>query len=164
MTLGTEMLAQVVVATEALDTPVLERARSVLGMVVLVTIAWALSTDRQKISWKPVAWGVGLQFVFALFILKTEIGTTFFDAAGAVVVGLLGFTEQGASFVFGNLVRNEIPVGTIGDRGFAAATGQFAQTGAAFAFNVLPTIIFFSSLMAVTTSELCSGWFGARRG
>lgn len=150
MTLGTEMLAQVVVATEALDTPVLERARSVLGMVVLVTIAWALSTDRQKISWKPVAWGVGLQFVFALFILKTEIGTTFFDAAGAVVVGLLGFTEQGASFVFGNLVRNEIPIGTIGDRGFAAATGQFAQTGAAFAFNVLPTIIFFSSLMAVT--------------
>lgn len=150
MTLGTELLAQVVVAPESLDTPLLERARSVLGMLVLLAIAWALSTDRKRISWSLVAWGLGLQFAFALFILKTPIGADLFDAAGAIVVGLLGFTEQGAEFVFGNLVRNEVPVGTIGEDGFAAAPGRVAQTGAAFAFNVLPTIIFFSALMAVT--------------
>jgi len=150
VTLASEVLAQVVVTPDALDTPMLERARSVLGMVVLLGIAWALSTDRRRVSWSLVAWGVALQFIFALFILKTDVGTTVFDAAGTVVVGLLGFTEQGARFVFGNLVQNEVPVGTIGDGGFAAAPGQFAQTGAAFAFNVLPTIIFFSALMAVT--------------
>lgn len=150
MTLEADALTQLVVATDALETPILERARSLLGMAVLLGVAWGLSTDRRRISWSLVAWGVGLQFVFALFILRTELGTALFDAASVVVVGLLGFTEQGASFVFGNLVRNEVPVGTIGSGGFAEAPGQVAQTGAAFAFNVLPTIIFFSALMAVT--------------
>jgi len=150
MTLVSEMLTQVVVAPEALDTPLVERARSVLGMVVLLGIAWALSTDRRRISWSLVAWGVGLQFVFALFILKTSLGANAFDAAGAIVVGLLGFTLQGAEFVFGNLVYDTVPVGRVGSGGFAAAPGQVARTGAAFAFSVLPTIIFFSALMAVT--------------
>jgi CNT family concentrative nucleoside transporter len=150
MTLVSEILTQVVVAPEALDTPLVERARSVLGMVVLLGIAWALSTDRRRISWSLVAWGVGLQFVFALFILKTSLGANAFDAAGAIVVGLLGFTLQGAEFVFGNLVYDTVPVGQVGSGGFAAAPGQVARTGAAFAFSVLPTIIFFSALMAVT--------------
>ncbi len=69
---------------------------------------------------------------------------------GTIVVGLLGFTLQGAEFVFGNLVYDTVPVGRVGDGGFAAAPGQVARTGAAFAFSVLPTIIFFSALMAVT--------------
>lgn len=150
VTLTSEILTQVVVAPEALDTPLIERARSVLGMVVLLGIAWALSTDRRRVSWSLVAWGVGLQFVFALFILKTPLGANAFDAAGTIVVGLLGFTLQGAEFVFGNLVYDTVPVGRVGDGGFAAAPGQVARTGAAFAFSVLPTIIFFSALMAVT--------------
>ena len=135
VTLTSEILTQVVVAPEALDTPLIERARSVLGMVVLLGIAWALSTDRRRVSWSLVAWGVGLQFVLALFILKTPLGANAFDAAGTIVVGLLGFTLQGAEFVFGNLVYDTVPVGRVGDGGFAAAPGQVARTGAAFAFS-----------------------------
>lgn len=149
MTLATETLTQLVIATEGLDTPLLDRARSVVGMAVLLGAAWALSADRRRISWSLVAWGVGLQFAFAFFILRTDVGAVIFDAASALIVGLLGFTEQGAAFIFGNLVQNEVPVGTVGPGGFSQVSGQFAQTGAAFAFNVLPTIIFFSALMAV---------------
>ena len=148
--LDTELLTQVLVAPEMLDTPILERLRSLLGMGVLIGIAWALSTDRRRISWSLVAWGLALQFVFAVFILKTPVGAGLFDAAETIVVGLLGFTLRGAEFVFGNLVYETVPVGTIGEAGFAAAPGSVARTGAVFAFSVLPTIIFFSSLMAVT--------------
>ncbi|HBV05242.1 MAG TPA: hypothetical protein DEF01_00775, partial [Gemmatimonadetes bacterium] len=66
------------------------------------------------------------------------------DAAGALVVGLLGFTLRGAEFVFGNLVYETVPVGTMGEGGFSVAPGKVARTGAVFAFSVLPTIIFFS--------------------
>lgn len=149
MTLPLEALAQVVVPSEALDTPLVERLRSMVGMAALVGIAWGLSVDRKKVPWRLVAWGIGLQLAFALFILKAPVGRDVFDAAGAAVTGLLGFAVEGARFVFGNLVDETVPVGTIGAGGFAAAPGQVARTGASFAFSVLPTIIFFSSLMAV---------------
>ena len=100
--LDTELLTQVLAAPEMLDTPILERLRSLLGMGVLIGIAWALSTDRRRISWSLVAWGLALQFVFAVFILKTPVGAGLFDAAETIVVGLLGFTLRGAEFVFGN--------------------------------------------------------------
>ena len=69
MTLATETLTQLVIATEGLDTPLLDRARSVVGMAVLLGAAWALSADRRRISWSLVAWGVGLQFAFAFSCL-----------------------------------------------------------------------------------------------
>src|SRR5690606_26635848 len=92
-----------------------------------------------------------LQLVFALFILKTPVGERLFSALNVAVVALLGFTVDGAGFVFGNLVGDNVPVG-VGDPGqgaFQAMRGQVANTGAFFAFNVLPTIIFCSSLMTV---------------
>lgn len=143
--------AQVVVSGGALDVPLLARARSLLGLLVLALAAWALSTDRSKVPWRVVGWGLALQFAFALFILKTPLGAGVFDAAGALVVRLLGFTLEGARFVFGNLVDDTVPVGTgvVGQGGFSALPGQVAQTGASFAFSVLPTIIFFSALMTV---------------
>ena len=143
--------AQIEVPQGSLGTPLLERLRSVLGLIVLMGIAWGLSVDRSRVPWRVVMWGVGLQIAFAVFILKTPIGAGVFDAAGGVVVALLGFTVDGARFVFGNLVFDTVPVGTgvIGQGGFSALPGQVAQTGAAFAFNVLPTIIFFSALMTV---------------
>lgn len=135
----------------SLGTPILERLRSLLGLVLLVLVAWGLSVDRRRIPWRVVLWGVSLQLVFALFILKTPMGAGVFDAANRVVVALLGFTVDGAQFIFGNLVWNNVPVGTgeVGNGAFAATPGQVANTGAFFAFNVLPTIIFFSSLMTV---------------
>ncbi|HEX7117884.1 MAG TPA: nucleoside transporter C-terminal domain-containing protein [Longimicrobiales bacterium] len=135
-------------AREAVDTPLHARLVSLLGLVAMVGIAWLLSTDRRMIPWRVVVWGTGLQFVFALLILRTAVGAAAFDAINDVLVALLGFTVDGARFLFGNLVSNTVPVVSADG---AAATGPalVANTGAFFAFNVLPTIIFFSSLMTV---------------
>lgn len=136
---------------QSLDTPLVDRLRSVLGMVLLIGIAWTLSTDRRRIPWRLVGWGLGLQLVFALFILKTPIGTEIFGALNTAVVALLGFTVEGARFIFGDLVFNTVPVGAgdVAAGDFEPTSGAVARTGAFFAFNVLPTIIFFSSLMTV---------------
>jgi CNT family concentrative nucleoside transporter len=143
--------AQISVPRGALDTPLLPRLRSLVGLLVLALLAWALSVDRARVQWRVVGWGIGLQLLFALFILKTPVGAGIFDGASAVVVALLGFTVDGARFIFGNLVFDNVPVGTgvVGQGDFSELPGQVARTGASFAFNVLPTIIFFSSLMTV---------------
>jgi len=139
------------VARDGLDTPLLERLRSLLGLLLLGGLAWGLSTNRKAVPWRLVIWGLSLQLLFGLFILKTPVGAELFDGANRVVVALLGFTVEGARFIFGDLVFNYVPVGE-GEPGMAPMDpipGRVAQTGAFFAFNVLPTIIFFSSLMTV---------------
>ncbi|HIC14139.1 MAG TPA: NupC/NupG family nucleoside CNT transporter [Gemmatimonadetes bacterium] len=131
--------------------PLVERLRSILGLALLVVIAWGLSVDRKNVHWRIVIWGISLQILFAFFILRTSIGADFFDVINTVVIALLGFTVDGASFIFGNLVYENVPVGSgpVGQGEFSEMPGQVANTGAFFAFNVLPTIIFFSSLMTV---------------
>jgi concentrative nucleoside transporter, CNT family len=134
-----------------IDTPIHQRLVSVLGMIVLLGIAWLLSVNRAMIPWRLVVWGTGLQIIFAVLILKTPAGEAFFAWINGVIVALLGFTEAGARFLFGNLVVNNVPVGS-GDPGMGPVQpiiGTVASTGAFFAFNVLPTIIFFSSLMTM---------------
>ena len=137
---------------QSLDTSLGDRARSLLGLLLLGGVAWAFSTNRKAVDWRLVAWGLGLQLAFAVFILKTPLGEDIFTAVNTVVMALLGFTVDGARFIFGDLVFNTIPVGE-GMAGtndpVAVQPGQVARTGAYFAFNVLPTIIFFSSLMTV---------------
>lgn len=128
-----------------MDTPWSARFVSFLGLVTMILIAWVFSVDRSVVPWRVIAWGLGLQFVFGLFILKTPLGEAIFAGINDVVVALLGYTVEGARFLFGNLVDFTVPVTGEG----TAATGMVAQTGATFAFNVLPTIIFFSSLMTV---------------
>lgn len=127
------------------------RYRGVLGLFVLTGIAWALSSNRRLVQWRVVLWGLGLQIAFAFLILRTPVGTGVFSAANDAILAVVGFTEEGARFLFGNLVRNEVPVGTLEPGGgeFAAEGRRVAQTGAFVAFNVLPTIIFFASLMTV---------------
>jgi CNT family concentrative nucleoside transporter len=121
-------------------------------MVLLAGLAWLFSVDRSNVAWRVVLWGIGLQLIFAVFILKTAAGAQIFDWLNTVVVALLGFTVEGARFIFGDLVYNNIPVGT-GEGGtngpIVEVPGQVARAGASFAFNVLPTIIFFSALMTV---------------
>ncbi len=135
-----------------LNTPLLPRLRSLFGMILLGLIAWAFSIDRSNLAWRVILWGIGLQLIFAAFILKTPLGAGIFDWLNTVVVSLLGFTVEGARFIFGDLVYNNVPIG-LGEAGSNApiqeVPGQVARTGASFAFNVLPTIIFFSSLMTV---------------
>ena len=138
-------------AAEGLDTPFPQRARSLLGMLALGLLAWAFSVNRSAVPWRVVAWGFSLQLLFAFFILKTPVGLALFEGANTVVVGLLGYAVEGARFIFGNLVDNNIPIGT-GEPGngvFTPIPGQVAGTASFLAFSVLPTIIFFASFMTV---------------
>lgn len=107
------------------------RVRSGVGLLVMVAIAYALSTSRKDVRWRLVGIGVALQVVLGLFTL-TSPGRWLFSTFNDVVAGLLGFTEAGATFLFGELAK---PTGN--------------NLGAYFVFGVLPTIVFFSSLMAV---------------
>ena len=128
-----------------IDVPLHQRLLSIFGMVAMLVLAWAISVDRRVVQWRVVLWGMGLQLVFALFILKTPVGAAIFAGLNDVILALLGFTNDGAAFLFGNLVTNTVPVTEPG----GGAARYVAQTGASFAFSVLPTIIFFSSLMTV---------------
>ena len=127
------------------------RLRGLLGLGLLALAAWAMSANRRRVPWRVVLWGLGLQFIFAVLILRTPVGAGVFDAANDVILAAVGFTLEGASFLFGDLVWNNVPVGTgdPGNAGFAEEGQYVARTGAFVAFNVLPTIIFFASLMTV---------------
>jgi CNT family concentrative nucleoside transporter len=145
-----EQLEQV---RQGLDTPLLERLTGIFGLMAMVAIAWVLSSDRRKVNWRLVGMGVVLQAIFAFLVLKTGVGRALFTGANTVFVRLLGFTRDGASFIFGNLVDPNVPVGVptgaVPEVGVIDSVQMWANTGAAFAFLVLPTIIFFSSLMSV---------------
>ncbi|MBI2567696.1 MAG: NupC/NupG family nucleoside CNT transporter [Candidatus Schekmanbacteria bacterium] len=128
--------------------------QSLVGLLGLLGLAWLLSNNRRHVDLRLVLWGTGLQLIFAFLILATTPGRAVFSWMNDAVIILLGFTEKGASFVFGNLIKNNVPVGTpLGDptMGPVIPPNQtsWANTGAFFAFNILPTIIFFSSLMTV---------------
>lgn len=133
----------------------MEKYISLIGIPIQLGICYALSTNRKKVDWKLVGWGMGLQFIFALLILKTPVGAVFFNYLNDAVVRLLGFTRDGASFVFGGLIDFTVPVtivdGSISADAAAQLSGMkmIAHTGAFFAFQVLPTIIFFSAFMAI---------------
>ena len=136
----------------------MERLISVLGCFVLLGIAWLLSNNKRDINFRVVFWGVLLQLVFALIILKTGPGQAVFNFARGAIIRLLSFTHEGSYFLFQNLYlgsQNIVEQLTTPDRplsGFQVwdpAAGQFIEMGTIFAIHVLPTIIFFSSLMAV---------------
>ena len=103
------------------------RAMSGFGFFAMIAIAWCVSTDRSKIPWRVIAWGVGLQFALGLLLLKSSFGAAFFVAVNQLVNGLLVYAAAGTKFVFGSLV----------------------ETGFSFALNVLPVIIFMGSLIAI---------------
>src|SRR6202166_4697595 len=115
------------------------------GAVVILGMAYACSTDRRAISWTTVAWGLSLQIVFALIVLKTSAGQQLFSTLGDGINGLLGFAGVGAAFVFGPLGDS-----TIWRRAMTGALGpDGAQYAVIFAFQVLPTIIFIAALFAI---------------
>lgn len=137
-------------ARQGLDLGIADRLVGLLGLATMLAIAVLLSSDRRRINWRLVATGLALQTLFGILVLKTVAGRAVFRVVGDAVTGLLGFQEQGARFVFGNLVQNTVPVGVPGpDGSLDTAAGLVAGTGSFFAFNVLPTIIFFSALMSV---------------
>ena len=119
--------------------------RPVVGAVVILGIAYACSTNRRAINWTTVAWGVGLQVLFAIIVLKTSVGQRVFSTLGDLITRLLGFAGVGAAFVFGPLGS-----GTVWGRVMTSALGdEGAQYATIFAFQVLPTIIFIAALFAI---------------
>lgn len=128
----------------------LDRLRSLFGMLVLVLICVAMSNNPRKISWKLVAWGLGLQIALGFLVMNTWLGKMIFEQANKLFVSLMACSTEGSKFLFGKLAEvNNVPVGPGGPFGPVGANGQVAEIGAYFAFSVLPTIIFFSALMAV---------------
>jgi len=121
------------------------RIQPFVGLIVIITIAYAASTNRRAIDRRTVAWGLSLQFLFALIVLKTTIGQRVFQALGGVINHLLEFSFAGSSLVFGPLgdktVWPRVMTTVLGEEG--------AKWGVVFAFQVLPTIIFIAALFAV---------------
>lgn len=107
------------------------RFTGILGLVTMLGLAYAFSTNRHAIRLKTVAWGLGLQFVFAVFVLRIDAGRQAFQKAGDVVNRLLSYAFAGSQFVFGELGK------------------QGSHLGFYFAFQVLPTIIFIAAFFAV---------------
>ncbi len=118
--------------------------RGLLGILLILGIAFLISNNKKNINWRLVGSGLALQITFAILIIKgSELGSffpplgwpkEFFRWVSGFFVLILNFTTEGAIFVFGDLAKN---YGTDGSLGFF------------FAFQVLPTIIFFASLMSI---------------
>jgi len=107
------------------------RFTGILGLLTMLGLAFAFSTNRRAIRVKTVAWGLGLQIAFAIFVLKADVGRIMFQKAGDAVNRLLSYAFAGSSFVFGDLGK------------------QGSHRGFYFAFQVLPTVIFIAAFFAV---------------
>ncbi|KPK16271.1 MAG: hypothetical protein AMJ62_06065 [Myxococcales bacterium SG8_38] len=103
------------------------RLISLVGLLAMVGVAWLLSEHRRHVPWRLVGWGIGLQLSFGVLVMKTDLGLALFSVLNDLVLALLGFTAKGTQFVF----------------------GDFASETFTIAINVLPTLIFFSSLMTI---------------
>jgi CNT family concentrative nucleoside transporter len=123
----------------------LPRLQPLVGLTVIMSVAYALSTNRRAIDRRTVAWGLSLQIIFALLVLKTSAGQSTFQTLGGLINRLLEFSFVGSSLVFGPLgdkvLWPEIMNKVLGPEG--------AKYGVIFAFQVLPTIIFIAALFAV---------------
>src|SRR3954453_3569144 len=106
------------------------RFTGLLGLVVILAVAWLFSAHKRAIKLRLIAWGMGLQFAFALLVLKTDFGLVF-KRIGNGVNSMLEFAERGSDFLFGPLGVKSGPYGVI------------------FAFQVLPIVIFIASFFAI---------------
>ena len=107
------------------------RLTGVLGIAVILGLAYLFSTDRRAIKLKTIAWGLGLQLALGLFVLRAHSGQVLFGALGSAAKHLLDFSYVGSAFVFGEIGKADSSLGLI------------------FAFQVLPTIIFIAAFFAV---------------
>lgn len=137
-----------------------QRLQSLLGLLAALGGCWFFSRHRQSVSWRLVAWGMGLQLGLGFLIMVDFPGLgkpllrPLFEWVNEGFNAIMGCTTDGAGFLFGDLAKgNFMQVGTAAhpfdSEGFQPIGGQYARVGAYFAFAVLPTIIFFSSFMAV---------------
>ncbi len=104
--------------------------RGLIGMSVLILFAFLLSKNRKAINWKTVSYGLILQIILAIAVLKISWVKMIFESAGKVFVKILDFTMEGTKFLFGDLVSVE-------------------NFGNVFIFSILPTVIFFAALTSI---------------
>jgi concentrative nucleoside transporter, CNT family len=107
------------------------RLTGLLGLALIIAIGVALSRNRRAIRWRVVAWGLTLQVLFAIFVLRIPAGRALFHWLGDLVTAILGYSYVGSQFVFGELGKPNSSLGVI------------------FAFQLLPAIIFVSALFAI---------------
>src|SRR5207253_9539903 len=101
------------------------RWTGVLGMAVILGLAWLFSTNRRSIKLKTIAWGLGLQLALGYFVLRSSVGSSVFGFLGAGATALLSFSYAGSTFVLGDIGMPK----------------DLSRLGRSFAFQVLPTII-----------------------
>lgn len=111
---------------------------SLLGLATMVAVAWAISMDRKRFPWRTVCWGLGLQFVFAVVIIKTDFGRLVFEWAQRAVNRLNLCAVEGAKMVFGPLAEEKV-----------LATAFGAQNVFIFVISVSATIIVVSALSSL---------------
>ncbi len=111
--------------------PLSSRLVGLLGIVVILGIGYAMSSQRRSIRWKVIAWGFGLQVLFAIFVLRVPLGQQLFRRLGDFVTSILHYSYAGSEFVFGELGKPNSSLGVI------------------FALQILPAIIFVSALFAI---------------
>jgi CNT family concentrative nucleoside transporter len=111
---------------------------SLFGWFVMISIAWMISLNRKSFPWRTVIWGVGLQFLLALLILKTPWGAALFEFAGKVVQKLIQFATDGTKFVFGPLADSSLLGKTFGP-----------DNGMVFAILVTGTVVIVASLSSL---------------
>jgi len=117
------------------EVPLRQRLVGLIGVAMILSIGYLMSRDRRAIDWRVVAWGLSLQFVFGIFVLRVEVGRLLFAKLGQVVTTVLGYSYAGSQFVFGNIG--------------APQGGGYPAIGVVFAFQILPAIIFISALFAI---------------
>lgn len=121
------------------------RLQPLVGLIVILSIAYALSSNRRAIDRRTIAWGLGLQILFALIVLKTTAGQRVFQTLGGWMNRLLDFAFVGSSMVFGPLGDKEVWPRIMNQ----VLGAEGARYSVIFAFQVLPTIIFIAALFAV---------------
>jgi CNT family concentrative nucleoside transporter len=104
--------------------------RGILGLTILIGVLYLFSHNRKAIDWKLVGIALTMQILFGLAVLKVDFVSNIFDFIGKGFVNVLGFTKEGSTFVFGNLL-------------------DINNSGFIFAFQILPTILFFSALSSI---------------
>jgi CNT family concentrative nucleoside transporter len=114
------------------------RGRSAVGVCCFLGLAGVFSANLRAVNWRTVAWGIALQVLLALFVLRFEPGFLAFQAVGGVVKKFLAFSSEGAGFVFGKLASPSALEAVLGK-----------GNGFVFAFVALPTIVFVSSFFSV---------------
>jgi concentrative nucleoside transporter, CNT family len=112
-------------------TSMANRLTGLVGLAAIIGIGFALSRDRRNIRWRTVAWGLGLQVAFAIFVLRVPAGQALFRKLGAVITTILHYSYVGSEFVFGELGKPNSSLGVV------------------FAFQILPAIIYVSALFAI---------------